>query len=52
MMSMTELPGGELCLPLQPQNEVGAARRRSSMSYMLHTTNMLRGNQKLTSTET
>ena len=29
MKSMTELAGGELCLPQQPHNQVGAARRRS-----------------------
>ena len=28
MTSMTELAGGELCLPQRPHNQVGAARRR------------------------
>ena len=28
--SMTELAGGELCLPQRPHNQVGAARRRRS----------------------
>ena len=27
-VSMTELAGGELCLPQRPHNQVGAARRR------------------------
>ena len=27
MKSMTELAGGELCLPQRPHNQVGAARR-------------------------
>ena len=30
MKSMTELAGGELCLPHRPHNQVGAARRRRS----------------------
>ena len=29
MKCMTELAGGELCLPQRPHNQVGAARRRS-----------------------
>ena len=28
MKSMTELAGGELCLPQQPYNQEGAARRK------------------------
>ena len=31
MKSMTELAGGELCLPQRPHNQVGAARRRRLM---------------------
>ena len=33
MKSMTELAGGELCLPQRPHNQVGAARRRRNSSY-------------------
>ena len=32
MKSMTELAGGELCLPQRPHNQVGAARRRRRTS--------------------
>ena len=31
--SMTELAGGELCLPQRPHNQVGAARRRRKRIY-------------------
>ena len=32
---MTELAGGELCLPQRPHNQVGAARRRRSRRFYL-----------------
>ena len=35
MKSMTELAGGELCLPQRPHNQVGAVRRRSAFSYVV-----------------
>ena len=34
MKSMTELAGGELCLPHRPHNHVGAAARRRSRPIM------------------
>ena len=35
MKFMTELAGGELCLPQRPQHQVGAARRRRRMMIMM-----------------
>ena len=34
MKSMTELAGGELCLPHRPHNQVGAARRTSTLTTL------------------
>ena len=35
MKSMTELAGGELCLPQRPVNQVGATRRRRLRTHQL-----------------
>ena len=35
MKSMTELAGGELCLPQRHHNQVGAARRRTLSLFKL-----------------
>ena len=34
MKSMAELAGGELCLPQQPHNQEGAARRRRRRGHV------------------
>ena len=36
MKSMTELAGGELCLPQRPRNQVGAARRNECYNRTPH----------------